>query len=166
MKKTFWILLGILLVTGIIVLGYFLKKNSTPPTTPPRTEISKIQTVTQCYTYQHVATKEAPYDVNEKVEITIGNEIVTGTKTGFQSGPDMTNGYEGTITGTQTGDTLVAIFAYTIEGSTINEQEEYILTPISLIKHRYPLKDQDGILVPDTTGVKQEMVYTRTTCTA
>jgi len=178
----------IIFVLGVIAVGayfgvqQFKKSQSNKPTactmeaklcpdgssvgrTGPLCEFEACPTVTQaCYQYHQLATSGEPYSVDEELKITTAGDLVTGTKTGTQVGPDMTNGYEGTITGTQVGDTITAIFAYIIEGSSNNEQEEYQFRNQALVKHRYPLVDKNGILVPDKTGNKKDMIYNRVTC--
>ena len=169
MKKSLVIVMGILIIGAIVVIGYFSKNHSlsTANIFQGTMKPESIAPVTQesCYEYKQSPTKDAPYRVTEKLKLVVGNELVTGTKTGFQSGPDMTNGYEGTITGSRSGNTITAIFAYTVEGSSNNEQEEYQITPISLIKHRYPLVESNGILVPDKNKDGKDIIYTRMPCT-
>jgi hypothetical protein len=168
MKRILAVFIGIVIIGGIGAAWYFSQNNSASmanvfkSTNTPESP-SSMSSIS-CYEYKQVATKDAPYQVKERLTLTIGNEVVTGTKTGFQSGPDMTNGYEGTITGSRSSDTITAVFTYTVEGSTNNEQEEYQITPTGLIKHRYPLKDENGILVPDTTQLKKDLAYTRISC--
>ncbi|MBP6866222.1 MAG: hypothetical protein KBC12_01610 [Candidatus Pacebacteria bacterium] len=117
-----------------------------------------------CYAYSQVATKDAPYTVNEWLDVTIADGKVTGTKSGTQSGPDMTNGYEGTISGSVQGGTLNAVFSYTVEGSANREQEIYIAYKDGLEKYRYPLSDQGIILVPDLTKAYAKLQYVHIDC--
>ena len=104
-----------------------------------------------CYAYHQAATPTAPYKVDEYIDMKVEGATFSGTKHGTQAGPDMTNGYEGTLAGTIAGADLTAKYAYTIEGSDNTEQEIYKYTKDGLKKWRYPLKDEKGILVPDTT---------------
>jgi len=120
----------------------------------------------QCYTYSHEATTEAPYTVNEVIDISINNKKIVGTKRGTQSGPDMTNGYTGTLVGTLDKNTINAIFSYTVEGSHNQEKEIYRTNKTGLEKLRYQLIDQGGMLVPDTTKEFQIFNYYRVGCTA
>ncbi len=118
-----------------------------------------------CFEYDQIATTEAPYSVNEKVEIVIlGNKVVMGTKSGNQSGPDMTNGYEGTLTGKLEGDVLNVVYSYKIEGSDQKEKEIYKVTSDSIVKQRYVLEDVAGVLTLDTTSTVREMVYKKIDC--
>lgn len=117
-----------------------------------------------CFQYQHTRTLEAPYDVSEKIEISIDGDMVEGVKSGTQSGPDMTNGYEGTLVGTYNGNIIEVIFSYTIEGSSQKEKEIYKIGENVLTKTRYVLEEVDGILVPDLNSVPQYMDYTKVAC--
>lgn len=120
----------------------------------------------QCYSYSHEATKAEPYSVNEFLDIEINGINVSGTKTGTQEGPDMTNGYGGSITGTIAGNTINALYNYTVEGSENTEEEIYQTSPTGLEKLRYPLIDKNGILKPDTTKKFNLLVYSRVECEA
>ena len=93
----------------------------------------------QCYTYSHEATKSEPYAVNEFLDITIDGVKVEGTKKGTQNGPDMTNGYAGTVIGTLDDDTITDVFSYVIEGSANKEKEIYKTDKTGIYKLRYPL---------------------------
>jgi hypothetical protein len=108
-----------------------------------------------CYVRTVVTTAEAPYSVHERIELFYDDatHTVRGTKVGTQSGPDMTNGYEGTLEGSIKDEYLTALFSYTIEGSKQKEQEIYVwpVKDPSIAKRRYPLIEKNGILVPDTT---------------
>ena len=120
----------------------------------------------QCYTFNHEATKDALYTVNEFIDITIVGTIVTGTKKGTQAGPDMTNGYNGTIVGTLSNNKITDIFSYVVEGSKNKEKEIYRAGKTGIEKLRYPLIEEKGILVPDTTKEPQILLYDRVGCTA
>jgi hypothetical protein len=93
---------------------------------------------------------------------------VTGTKSGTQKGPDMTNGYNGTIVGTLNNDTINDVFSYTIEGSSNKEAEIYRSREdqIGIEKMRYPLIEKSKILVPDVTKEFTVLLYARVGCTA
>ncbi len=120
----------------------------------------------QCYSYNHEAKPDEPYAVSEFINLTIDGNKITGTKTGTQKGPDMTNGYSGTLTGTVENNTFNITFAYTIEGSQNQEKEIYRLKQdkTGIEKFRYPLIEKTGILVPDTTKEYQALFYARTVC--
>lgn len=117
-----------------------------------------------CYTYHQIATKTAPYAVDEYLDLIFDNGQVTGTKQGTQNGPDMTNGYVGSISGTVTGDTITSIFDYMTGGSNNREQEIYKKTTNGLEKLRYPLIQGKGMLVPDTTKEFNGMNYSLIDC--
>ena len=119
----------------------------------------------QCYVYSHEATTDAPYTVNEFLNITIAGKNVSGTKTGTQKGPDMTNGYTGTIKGTLDKNIINDVFSYIIEGSHNQEKEIYQANKTGIEKLRYPLIEQKGILIPDLTKPYQTLLYARVGCT-
>jgi ABC-type multidrug transport system fused ATPase/permease subunit len=112
-----------------------------------------------CYVYNQVATVDAPYKVDEYLNIKVSGDKVVGTKKGNQSGPDMTNGYTGSISGTLSSDTIKSVFSYVVEGSKNNEQEIYKITPSGLDKLRYPLIDKKGVLTPDTSKEYKTLSY-------
>ena len=120
----------------------------------------------QCYTYNHEATKTEPYTVNEFLDINIRGENILGRKTGNQKGPDMTNGYAGSIIGTINKNIITDIFSYVVEGSANKEQEVYRTNKTGIEKLRYPLIEGKGMLVPDTTKEYTIMQYARVGCTA
>jgi hypothetical protein len=117
-----------------------------------------------CYTYHQVATKTEPYAVDEYLDLIFENGQVNGTKQGNQNGPDMTNGYVGSISGTATGDMITSVFDYVIEGSNNREQEIYKKTETGLEKLRYPLIQGKGMLVPNTTKEFKAMTYSLIDC--
>lgn len=117
-----------------------------------------------CFTRNQKAIEDAPYEVNENIEITTSDKIVSGVKKGTQNGPDMTNGYEGTLSGEIIDGVYFLTFDYIIEGSNQKEKEEYLLKGDSFIKQRYPLKEESGFLVPDKTQEMQEISYLKEIC--
>jgi hypothetical protein len=117
-----------------------------------------------CYEYNHTATASEPYTVHEKIDITKAGGKIIGTKSGTQTGPDMTNGYTGSLTGTASGDVFTAIYAYVVEGSAQKEKEIYSIQKDALVKHRYVLVDEKGTLVPDMTSAPKDMVYAKVSC--
>lgn len=126
------------------------------------------QKKTFCFTRTHNATKDAPYTVNEHITLVIDGTSVTGTKRGTQSGPDMTNGYEGTLTGTMQKNIITSVFAYTVEGSYNQEKEIYRVKEdqTGIEKLRYPLIERVGILVPDPSKEFTVELYSRVGCDA
>ncbi|MEI7688628.1 MAG: hypothetical protein WCI91_00405 [Candidatus Nomurabacteria bacterium] len=129
----------------------------------PKANISLVDG-RQCYTYNHEATKTEPYKVSEFMDITIKGESVIGTKKGTQSGPDLTNGYTGSIIGTLNKDTITSVLSYTVEGSKGKEKEIYKADKTGIEKLRYPLIEEKGVLVPDITKEFKIMHYSRVGC--
>jgi hypothetical protein len=131
-------------------------------------KVSILKDGRQCYTFNHEATTTEPYTVNEFLDISISGAKVTGIKSGTQKGPDMTNGYNGTIVGTLNNDMINDVFSYTIEGSSNKEAEIYRsrADQIGIEKMRYPLIEKGGILVPDTTKEFTALLYARVGCVA
>ena len=174
--KTIRIILLVLIIIGLFALAtekvwvpklvdkILLAENISIITSPIIQPNLTLTDGRQCYTYNHEATKDAPYTVNEFLDITIAGKNVTGTKTGTQKGPDMTNGYTGTITGTLDKNTITDIFSYIIEGSHNQEKEIYHTSKTGITKLRYPLVEQKGILVPDLTTPYQTLSYARVGC--
>jgi hypothetical protein len=172
MSKISRIVLVILVIVAVaFVASFFLRdKSASPVSVAENTDntqvVVQLADGRQCYTYSHAATTEAPYTVSEFIDMTITDGVVTGTKKGTQAGPDMTNGYEGTITGTLSNNTITDIFSYTIEGSQNKEKEIYRASVVGIEKLRYPLTEAAGILVPVTTEDFQVLSYVRIGCEA
>ena len=173
MKRTLTISL-IVAVVIIVAVGIFFifqtqKKSVNPVSNPvavePIQQPVKLGDGRQCYAYSHDATKEQPVTSTEFIDMTISGNTVTGIKRGTQSGPELTNGYEGTLTGTLVGDTMNVAFAYTVEGSKNTEHEIYRAGLTGIDKLRYPLIDKykDG-LFPDTTKDVTLLHYARVGC--
>jgi hypothetical protein len=120
----------------------------------------------QCYTYSHAGTTTEPYTTNEFIDMVINGTKVTGTKRGTQAGPDMTNGYTGTISGTLDNNTIIDTYSYTIEGSPNKEKEIYHAGKTGIEKLRYPLMERSGMLVPDMTKEYSLLPYARVGCEA
>ncbi len=184
MKKIHIVWAVIILVVGLGVTFLILKNNTdvlgfpqcenydNPQKTACKNEqaifnpdkVVELGITTACYHYHQDAIPSAPYTVDELIRITTNGDSVTGTKKGTQFGPDMTNGYQGTITGTISENILTSVFDYVIEGSSNKEQELYSITAFKITKHRYPLIDKKGMLVPDMTKDFTELVYKEEEC--
>ncbi len=124
-----------------------------------------MQVKTACYAYHQIATKAAPYAVDESMTlVTSPDGSIAGEKKGIQKGPDMTNGYTGTLRGTQADTMLKLDYSYIIEGSSNTEQELYRVVAGGLEKLRYPLIEQRGMLVPDTTKPYKALSYKTAPC--
>lgn len=177
MIKAIRIILLVLIVVGIFLLctqKFWVPKlvdrillSENPPTAPiVKQESVIIKDGRQCYTYNHEGTDSEPYTVNEFIDININGKIVTGTKKGTQSGPDMTNGYTGSIDGFLDGNTITAVYSYVVEGSHNKEKEIYKASETGIEKLRYPLVEEGKILVPDKTKEFKVLQYNRVSCTA
>jgi hypothetical protein len=166
MKKTI-IAVSILVLFAVIiaVLVITAPKSAVVPPVSHGTDVVTIPTGNVCFEYHQAATDGAPYIVNEYLNMNISGTTVTGSKKGDQAGPDMTNGYEGTIMGTIAGDKATVNYVYTVEGSKNTEQEIYKFTKTGIDKLQYPLIDKykDG-LVPDTTKEYKLRSYRAVDC--
>lgn len=118
----------------------------------------------QCYTYSHDATKDEPYATTDFIDMTIVGSKVTGTRHGTQNGPDMTNGYTGTMVGTLENNKITSVLSYTVEGSKNKEQEIFQAGLTGIEKLRYQLLEGKGMLVPDTTKEFKILKYARVGC--
>ena len=163
MKKIIITISGVLIVITAIVV-FFMTRNTSTQITQIIPQSSNLLEGRKCYTYHQVATTDAPYAVDEYLDLTFTDKKVSGTKQGTQNGPDMTNGYIGSIDGTVDQDTISSIFSYTIEGSKGKEQELYKIVNSGLEKMRYPLIENKGVLVPDPTKEFKLLPYTEIDC--
>lgn len=162
-KKIIPLIFGIL---GVMVF-FVLTSNdkNIAPTTPEETVTQvPLRDGKYCYQYSQKATQEAPYSVEEYTEIVLKGNTVLGLRMGSQSGPGMSNGYDGSLEGTREGNTLKLRFKYVIEGSSGEEMELYSLDEKTLTKHRYTLKEEGGILVPNMDEFVKDMVATKVSC--
>ncbi len=162
--KTFIILFAIIALAAV---GFFIWNHASKEPTRPNTSTETTTSFTDgtyCYERNQAATPDAPYAVEENVRIIVSGTNVVGTKTGTQSGPDMSNGYEGTLAGIRQGNDMTVVFAYTVEGSQNKEQELYTWSEIGLTKHRYALVDKGNLLVPDMNGTLTNIEYELVTC--
>lgn len=157
-KWIFGIGIGCIIAAGLFVFLYRSKQRHVA--SPQEQAVS----VTKCFARVQKATPEAPYAVTEHIKLAISNNSVSGTKEGTQSGPDMTNGYQGTLSGVIHGSELELVYSYTVEGSQNKELEVYDLTGDTLVKNRWPLVDQGGILTPDRSSIAALISYTATPC--
>jgi hypothetical protein len=164
MKKA---ILFVVLIVLIIASGIFLKNKKV---IAPTEEIKVLPVVEEkiegrnCFVYKHEATKDEPYKVSETIDINVSGSVVTGTKKGTQAGPDMTNGYEGSLKGTLDKDVMNVVFSYVVEGSANKEKEIYLVKKDILEKLRYPLIEGKNMLIPDTTKEYKTLDYIRVDC--
>lgn len=160
------------LVVVLFLLGYFIvrEKQVTLVVVDPITHLPPVQQVVklvdgrQCYIYNHDATPTDPYTTTDFMDITITGNKVTGVRHGTQIGPDMTNGYAGTMEGTLENDKIIDVFSYTVEGSKNKEREIFQAENTGLDKLRYQLIDSKDILIPDTTKSFTILKYSRAPC--
>ncbi len=120
-----------------------------------------------CFNRTQEATEDAPYTVQEAIKLSImENGTVTGIKTGTQAGPDMMNGYTGTLSGELKDGTMELVYDYIVEGSQNKELETYAFgADGSLRKSHWPLIEGSGMLVPDKSGTLTIVEYKTMPCT-
>ena len=155
--KTTRIIFGVL--TLMVILAIIIYKPFTPTTEETASADGEY-----CFARVQEATETEPYMVEEYINLVMNGATVTGTQSGVQSGPDMTNGYQGDLLGTRTGNELKLVFDYEIEGSRGQELELFSLVGDNLHKHRYVLKDENGVLVPDMESTPKTLIYTPEAC--
>lgn len=161
----------------IIFIIFFKKDKNQISTKNINTEESfnseKIDTIfkennSYCFVYTQLTTPDAPYAVEEHIKLEKQGERFFGTKIGNQRGPDMTNGYTGTIVGIKESDQLKLVFDYNIEGSKNKELEIYEIKGNNLIKKRYPLSEGEyqgkKMLVPNNTDEPEFLDYKKEQC--
>jgi hypothetical protein len=160
--KTAKIIFGIIFLIIVVTILHFRPKETSTPVIP---EVSEVANGKYCFGRSQEATASAPYSVEEHMIVFVSGNSVSGTKSGTQSGPDMTNGYGGSLEGTRSGNIFELFFSYTIEGSENREKELYAYKGENLEKSRYVLKEEKGILVPDLSTSPQTIVYVKEACT-
>lgn len=164
-KKTLVIILIlVVMIVGLVYLFSVMNKKSEEENSNAKV----VENPEQCFMYKHASTEAEPYVVSEFIKLKIEDGLVDGTKTGTQSGPDMTNGYSGTLTGSITEDTIDVVYTYTIEGSTGQEKEIYKVRKDlgGIEKLRYPLVEGKDMLIPDMTKDFRTLFYASVACTA
>lgn len=156
MKKRYFLLIPI--IVALALASRYRRRHQEVQPEPQST------LATTCYERSVEGTSDAPYTVHETIQLTMNDTAVSGIKAGTQSGPDMSNGYEGTLDGSKTGNALDLIFSYVIEGSAQKEKEHYVIRNNDLVKYRYVLKEENGMLVPDTASSYTEQIYKQVSC--
>ncbi len=168
MNKQTKILIVLFLVAVKIFIVFWFNQNKPDFITniASNSEISETVSLDgkHCFTREQLATESAPYEVYEEVWLEISGNNVVGVKKGTQSGPGMTNGYEGSLLGEIYDDEMSLVFSYTIEGSQGKELELYKINENELQKHRHVLKEEDGMLVPDKNTEATLVLYHRISC--
>jgi hypothetical protein len=153
MNKQTKILIVLFLVAVKIFIVFWFNQNKPDFITniASNSEISETVSLDgkYCFSRLQEATSDAPYRVEEYVTLDIKGENVSGIKRGFQSGPGMTNGYEGSLSGEISGDEMNLVFSFVIEGSEGKELELYKISENELQKYRHVLKEENSMLVPD-----------------
>ena len=167
MKRTVIIVSIVLAITvavaGGFAVAWYVRSRPVPVVTPVAVPV--VAQGKSCYAYDHKPEAGAPYAVHEILSLSVGKNVVAGTKTGTQAGPDMTNGYVGSISGdVQPDGSLDLVYSYTVEGSKNKEEELYRPTSAGLEKMRYPLLEKKGILVPDISKPFGVQSYYSITC--
>ncbi|MDQ3075933.1 MAG: META domain-containing protein [bacterium] len=138
---------------------------NTPPVLVEATQSNiSLKDGKQCFFYSHEATTAEPYNVTDFLTIEIAGNAVTGKKTGTQTGPGVSNGYQGSLVGTLEKNIITAILSYVVEGSQGKEKEIYKAGKIGIEKLRYPLLEESGMLVPDLKKGYQTLNYIKVDC--
>lgn len=162
-----------LCILALVIVGLFVFSSPDKPADVPEPVApSVLQTIPSegqyCFSYKHPSSTEEPYSVDEFLYLSFNGTKVVGTKEGTQSGPDMTNGYSGTLLGAVVNDELELTYDYTVEGADQRELEVYAFDKGNVIKKRWVLTEQkiDGkdILVPDYKGEPKIITYTAEEC--
>lgn len=165
MKK---ILIASVLLVGAYALYHYSNK-AQAPVAPVVVSVPLAESRPYCFVYKHTATNDAPYTVEEHMNLTRVRGDITGTKRGTQAGPDMTNGYTGTLTGKANAEgSIELVYAYTVEGSDGKELELFTIQGENLVQERYPLIEgkRDGVtmLIPEQTKPAEALVYIQEPC--
>ncbi len=164
------IIIFIVLVLGVGAVVYLSTKNKSAEVVQVVPELSSsIPTSGQyCFVRIQQATEVAPYSSEEHVVLDFNGTQVTGTKKGTQVGPDMSNGFEGKLSGNTIDNEMELTYSYTVEGSQGKELEVYTFADKNLVKKRWVLEDKkingENILVPDYVGEPTLYTYTPETC--
>lgn len=164
MTKKSIIILSVILVLAIATyVGVREMKQREVAATAPFVEARAY-----CFGRVLAATAEAPFAVEEHMELTRVGDEITGTKSGIQTGPGVSSGFTGTMTGSAKDGYLEFVYAYTIEGSAQKEFEVYTIAGQDLVKQRYTLdeakKDGESILIPNLTSEPTLITYTAEAC--
>ncbi len=161
MKRNLYVAVAILVLIVSSAVVIMKRKANMPPDISQRPAIMKPE---QCFVRITKKTDAEPFSVEEYMRLEFDGEKVEGIKFGFQDGPGYTNGYSGTITGTQNSKEITLDYAYIVEGSSNTEQEIYWLTNTGIDKIRYNLIEKNNMLVPDRSIDPQIIPYTSFSC--
>ena len=121
-----------------------------------------------CFGHIQEATTDAPFRVEEHMQLTRTRGQIEGTKSGTQSGPGLSSGFTGTMKGEAKDGYLEFIYSYTIDGANQKEFEVYTIDGPNLVKQRYTLdmakKDGEDILIPNLSSTPTQIVYIAEEC--
>ena len=166
-------LIAVIVFVATFFVGFYLGKETTKINNIDKASelpinIVKSEDISKdgkyCFSRFHVATASEPYEVQENISLDIIGDLVVGIKEGTQKGPDMTNGYSGSLNGNIKENIMELIYSYTIEGSNGKELEIYEIRDDSLIKKRWTLTEKDKMLVPIRIGEPQIIPYIKEEC--
>lgn len=170
MKRNLYIsIIFIVLILAGILFIYTHPKNQKikVPDISIVQEVATTQNDTQteqCFYRITTKTEEKPFSVEEFMRLEFDGEKVTGMKFGFQDGPGYSNGYTGTLSGTQTPEEIVLYYAYTVEGSSNTEQEIYKMTGGGIERMQYQLIEKNNMLMPNRSSLVGSIPYTPFSC--
>jgi hypothetical protein len=163
-SKFLAVVLGIAIFYGGYVFGNkFAELNKEPEVVAPVVSLS-LEDGTYCFNRHQKATAKEPYEVSENIMLNVLGSEISGVKTGIQHGPDMSNGYEGTLSGVIKGNLIEVVYSYTVEGSRNKEFEIYTYEGKDVIKKRYPLVEEGDTLMPDETKEAKLIKYAGIEC--
>ena len=164
-------------ILGVALIAYLGAKKTDvkAPAIPdpfPTTITTIPTTGAYCFKRDQIATEEAPYSAQEFVVLIFEGTKVTGTKTGTQQGPGVSNGYTGTLEGAvitdDTSSEIELTYAYVVEGSANRELEVYAFYDGKIFKKIWRLNESKingfPILVPDYVGEPALIEYQATSC--
>lgn len=160
MKKSLIVTLTIVL----IFLSFFILKPNNKKIMENNPANVTQDSSENCYARSTEKTTDKPFSVDEYMKLKIEGTNVEGFKFGFQSGPGYSNGYNGTLLGTQTDTEILVDYAYIVEGSKNTEQEVYKEVNGSIERIQYVLTEKNNMLVPDRTQEVGRLMYSPIDC--
>ena len=180
MKKTFGIIIGLVLVGAVYFLFVSTKNNDVPEADQQEQQETDFVSVdineeaeTLCYQY---SSEEEDFSELAQIKITFSGSDVSGTKRGSSQSGEYSLGYEGGFVGSLAPDGTVNVINTTSigGGGGITAEERYLFRDGDLTEYRYAYKEdfQKNILridesVPDNGLGKDFPVvtkYTRVDC--
>ncbi len=170
MKRNLYISIIFILLILLVILFIYTRPKQQKVKAPDISIVQEIATtqnnqqVEQCFYRITTKTEEKPFSVEEFMRLEFDGEKVTGMKFGFQDGPGYSNGYTGTLSGTQTPEEILLYYSYTVEGSSNTEQEIYKITNTGIERLQYQLIEKNNMLVPDRSSLVGSIPYTPFSC--